>query len=68
VERGAHGLKGSTSNLTAIRAAEAARKLERLAREGGLVGAQDLLRELESQLARLQPALLALWTKAKKRP
>jgi CheY-like chemotaxis protein len=66
VERGAHGLKGSTSNLAANMASEAALKLERLAREGGLEGAQDLLRELESQLARLQPALLAVRTEDKK--
>ena len=66
VERGAHGLKGSTSNLAARMASEAARKLERLAREGGLVGAEDLLRDLESQLARLQRALVALRTEAKK--
>jgi len=31
-----------------------------------LEGAQDLLRELESQLARLQPALLAVRTEDKK--
>jgi PAS domain S-box-containing protein len=67
VERGAHGLKGSTSNLTAKRAADAALKLERLAREGGLLGAEDSLRELEFQLVRLQPALLAL-REAKRRP
>jgi CheY-like chemotaxis protein len=66
VERAAHGMKGSTSNLAARMASEAATKLERLAREGGLVGAEDLLRELECELVRLKPALLALRTEAKK--
>jgi len=60
VERGAHSLKGCTSNLAAQMASEAALKLERLARAGDLVDAESVLQELEYQLELLKPALLAV--------
>jgi CheY-like chemotaxis protein/HPt (histidine-containing phosphotransfer) domain-containing protein len=60
VQRGAHSLKGSASNLAARMASEAALKLERLAQAGDLVHADRLLHELESELERLKPALLAV--------
>jgi signal transduction histidine kinase/DNA-binding response OmpR family regulator len=59
VQRGAHSLRGSTSNLAAQMASEAALKLERLAHAGDLVNAESVLKELEFQLERLKPALLA---------
>jgi CheY-like chemotaxis protein len=60
VQRGAHSLKGCTSNLAAKMASEAALKLERLAQAGDLVHAESVLQELECQLERLEPALLAV--------
>jgi CheY-like chemotaxis protein len=68
VERGAHSLKGCTGNLAAKMASEAALKLEKLAHAGDLVGAESLLQELESQLARLKPALLAVRAETEKKP
>jgi len=60
VERGAHSLKGSASNLAAQMASEAALKLEGLARAGDLLRAESALQEMELQLERLKPALLAV--------
>jgi PAS domain S-box-containing protein len=60
VERAAHALKGCTSNLAAQTASEVAHKLESLARAGDLADAESLLQELECQLERLKPALLAV--------
>jgi PAS domain S-box-containing protein len=68
VERGAHSLKGCTSNLAAKMASEAALKLERLAHAGGLVGAESLLAELGCQLERLKPALVAVRAETEKKP
>jgi CheY-like chemotaxis protein/nitrogen-specific signal transduction histidine kinase len=68
VERGAHTLKGCTSNLAAKMASEAALKLERLAHAGDLVRAEGVLQELECQLVRLKPALLAVRAETEKRP
>ena len=68
VERGAHSLKGCTSNLAAQMASEAALKLERLARAGDWVDAESVLKELECQLERLKPALLAVQAETEKRP
>ena len=62
VLRGAHSLKGSTSNLAAKPAAHAAFELEKAAQMGDFARADCVLRELESQLERLKPALLALRT------
>jgi PAS domain S-box-containing protein len=60
VQRGAHSLKGSTSNLAATMASEAARELERLAQEGDFARADSVLQELKLQLERLAPALVAM--------
>ena len=60
VQRGAHSLRGSTGNLAAQMASEAALKLERLAQAGDLVNAEGLLQELEFQLERLKPGLIAV--------
>jgi len=60
VQRGAHSLRGSTRNLAAQMASEAALKLERLAQAGDLLHAESVLEELEFQLERLKPALLAV--------
>jgi PAS domain S-box-containing protein len=67
-ERGAHSLKGCTSNLAAQMASEAALKLERLARAGDLVDAESVLQELKGQLERLKPTLLAVQAETEKRP
>jgi PAS domain S-box-containing protein len=66
VERGAHSLKGSTNNLAAKMASEAALKLEGLAHAGDLVHAESALQELEGQLLRLKPALLAVRAETEK--
>jgi CheY-like chemotaxis protein/HPt (histidine-containing phosphotransfer) domain-containing protein/anti-sigma regulatory factor (Ser/Thr protein kinase) len=60
VERGAHSLKGSASNLAAQMASEAAFKLEGLARARDLLHAESALQEMELQLERLKTALLAV--------
>jgi PAS domain S-box-containing protein len=65
-ERSAHSLKGSTGNLAAKLASEAALKLESVARAGDWVRAEDALRELESQLGRLKSALLAVRAKTQR--
>jgi hypothetical protein len=49
-------------------ASEVALKLERLARGGDLADAESVLRELEYQLERLKPALLAVQAETEKRP
>jgi CheY-like chemotaxis protein len=67
VERGAHSLKGCTSNLAAQRASDAALKLATLARAGDLLHAESLLHELECELERLKPALLAVRAETEKR-
>jgi HPt (histidine-containing phosphotransfer) domain-containing protein len=68
LQRGAHSLKGSTSNLAAKMASEAALKLERLAQAGDLEHAESVLQELECQLVRLKPALRAVRAETEKRP
>jgi HPt (histidine-containing phosphotransfer) domain-containing protein len=67
LQRGAHSLKGSTTNLAAKMTSEAALKLERLAQAGDLAHAESVLQELERQLARLKPALLAVRAEVEKR-
>jgi two-component system, sensor histidine kinase and response regulator len=67
LQRGAHSLKGSTSNLAAKMASETALKLERLAQAGDLGHAESVLQELESQLGRLKPALIAVRAETEKR-
>jgi HPt (histidine-containing phosphotransfer) domain-containing protein len=67
-ERGAHSLRGSAGNLSAKLVAEAALRLERLAQAEDWVYAEHVLRELESQLERLRPALRAVQADIEKGP
>ena len=67
VERGAHSLKGSTSNLAARLAWEAALKLERLAQAADWEHAESGLKDLKCQLERLRPALCAVQAETEKR-
>ncbi len=67
LQRGAHSLKGSTTNLAAKMTSETAFKLERLAQAGDLGDAESVLQELERQLVRLKPALLAVRAETEKR-
>jgi len=60
VRKCAHRLRSSTSNLGARLASEAALKLENLARAGDLPQAASALQELEGELDRLIPALVAV--------
>jgi two-component system, sensor histidine kinase and response regulator len=57
LERAAHSLKGSVGNFCAPSAAEAARRLESLSREGDLDGASGALARLEDEMNRLWLAL-----------
>jgi len=66
--RGAHSLRGSTSNLAARLASEAALRLESLVQAGDWVHAERGLQELERQLVRLKPALRAVQTEIEKGP
>ena len=60
LQRAAHSLKGSVSNFAAPAAAEAARRLEVLARDGQLTYAAAACAALEREIARLVPALIRL--------
>ncbi len=62
--RAAHTFKGLLLTLAARPAADAALRLEMLARANDLGGAPIALRELQSELARLQPALEDLLRRA----
>ena len=62
--RAAHTFKGLLLTLAARPAADAALRLEMLARSGQLVDAQPAWRELQTQLARLQPVLGSLLRRA----
>lgn len=66
VMRNAHSLKGSTGNLAAKLASEAAFKLERLAQAGDWAHVESELQELECQSGCLTPALRALQAEAEK--
>jgi len=66
--RGAHSLKGSTSNLAARLASEAALRLESLAQGGDWAQAESGLQELECQLLRLKPALRAVQEEIERGP
>jgi PAS domain S-box-containing protein len=68
LQRGAHSLKGCTSNLAAKLASEAAFKLEGLAHAGDWAEAGNALESLERELARLKPALLAMRAETEKKP
>ena len=58
--RVAHALAGSLANLSAGAAAEAARRVETLARGGDRDGAVAAFGEVKSELTRLRPALAGL--------
>jgi two-component system sensor histidine kinase/response regulator len=58
LERAAHSLKGSSANLAAKTAAEAAQRLEQDAKRGDAVGAEASVAALERVLGRLLPALV----------
>ncbi len=60
VQKAAHSLRGSTSNLGAQMASGVALKLEDLARAGDLPNAESVLQALEWQLNTLRPALIAV--------
>jgi CheY-like chemotaxis protein/HPt (histidine-containing phosphotransfer) domain-containing protein len=68
LQRGAHSLKGCTSNLAAKLASEAAFKLEGLAHTGNWAEAANTLESLEKELARLKPALVAVRTETEQKP
>ena len=57
LERAAHTLKGAVGNFAASAALVAARKLERLARDGEMPSARTAFAALEEELGRLQLAL-----------
>ncbi len=65
LERAAHTLKGSVSNFAARRAYEAAQKLEHIGRKFDLSRAEQAYEELEQELERLKPALVALGRESK---
>ena len=68
VQKGAHSLRGSTSNLGAQMASGAALKIENLARAGELLQAGSVLQELERHLKGLRPALIAVRAEAENWP
>jgi CheY-like chemotaxis protein len=63
ISRAAHKLRGEISVFGAVRATEAAHRLERSAREGSLTGAGETLALLEAELGRLEAALKDLANK-----
>ena len=46
-----HSLKGSSSNVCALKLSEVARQLEIMGKEGDISGAMDLLTELEDEFS-----------------
>lgn len=58
--RAAHSIKGAAGNFGARPLAEIARRVEMLAKEGNLAGAQQLTPELEREFARVKTAMEAL--------
>ncbi len=58
--RAAHSVKGSASNLGAIRVRAVAEKLEYAAKENGLAGLETLIAELEAVFAEAQVELRKL--------
>ena len=60
LERAAHSLKGSIGPFAAHSAHEAAYRVEKMARSGELHAVSDALRDLESALLKLTPALSRL--------
>jgi HPt (histidine-containing phosphotransfer) domain-containing protein len=59
-ERAAHFLKGSVGNFCSQLVFEDALRLEKMARNGDLTGAEDVAQALEQGLERLRRALLTL--------
>ena len=57
LERAAHSVKGSSANLAANPAADAAQRLEQDARRGDRAAAEASLAALESVMGQLLPAL-----------
>ena len=53
-ENQAHSLKGSASNFCAVKFVETSYKLEQLARDGSLEGAEELMGQLRTDFAELQ--------------
>jgi HPt (histidine-containing phosphotransfer) domain-containing protein len=66
LRRKAHELRGALANVGAEAAAQAAKELEALARGGSLTGAGPAMRALESEIAKLEPALRALAASARR--
>jgi two-component system, sensor histidine kinase and response regulator len=60
LERSAHTLRGSSSNLGAIAVSEAARELEVLARSEKLEGAEERFKSLQNEIERLFSELESL--------
>jgi CheY-like chemotaxis protein/HPt (histidine-containing phosphotransfer) domain-containing protein len=60
LRRAAHALKGSVSNFAAGRASEAALRLERMADQAGMAGADEAYAELEVAVEQLKTELRAL--------
>ncbi|MBI3696471.1 MAG: Hpt domain-containing protein [Acidobacteria bacterium] len=60
LERAAHTLKGSAQNFGATAAVEAASRLEQMGRAGDRRGIDKALAALETEIQRLEPALVAL--------
>jgi HPt (histidine-containing phosphotransfer) domain-containing protein len=58
----AHELKGAASHFAATATVEAARRLECMGRENDLMHAESAFQILETELERLQSALLELVT------
>jgi CheY-like chemotaxis protein/HPt (histidine-containing phosphotransfer) domain-containing protein len=56
----AHTLKGTVGNFAATAAWEAAQRLEAMGQRGDLTGAAEAVAALDTELARLRPALAAL--------
>ena len=63
VASAAHSLKGSVSNFEAGPSCQAALRLERMGRSGELTGVEEAFAALETEMERLQPALVALVAK-----
>ncbi len=60
LERAAHRIKGSAANLSALRVAGVAGRLEEMARQGHLTGGHAACAELEAEVVHLEHALEVL--------
>ena len=60
----AHGMKGGSGNVGAVRVVATARELEMLAKDGSLAGAAELVQQLREDFRELHEVLPRLdWTK-----